>query len=399
MAALLPHPTPAELCHNLGMTSSSNDVLNGIDVLARGGFAALRGQRVGLVTNHTGLRRDGQATIDALHGAPGITLAALFGPEHGIRGEHDIPQIKDSTDDATGLPVYSLYGARHAPVPEQLQSLDTLVFDIQDIGCRFYTYISTLGHVLEAANTHGLRVVVLDRPNPITGVSVEGPIADGDRLSFTAYHPLPVRHGMTAGELARLFHGEKRHTCELEIIPCEGWHREDWYDATGLLWTDPSPNMRSLTEATLYPGVGLLEMTNVSVGRGTNTPFEVVGAPFIEPRRFAAVLNAEGLPGIRFIPARFTPTTSVHAQMLCGGINLLVTDRQSFNAVRVGLTLALTLSQLYPTQWQSEKFITLLANKQAFDGVLEGKSYDELAHDWEETLSVFLTMRREYLAY
>ncbi len=381
------------------MTTQDGGVWNGIDVLARDGFALLRGQRVGLVTNHTGLTRDGRATVDVLHQALGASLVALFGPEHGIRGEHDVPEIDDGTDAATGLPVYSLYGARQAPSDEQLATLDTLVFDIQDMGCGFYTYISTLGHVLEAADAHGKRVVVLDRPNPINGVAVEGPLADADRLSFTAYHPLPIRHGLTVGELARLFHGEKRLGCDLQVVPCEGWRRADWWDATGLVWTNPSPNMRSLTQATLYPGVGLLEMTNVSVGRGTDTPFELVGAPFIEPRAFAAALNAQGLPGVRFVPVRFTPRAGVHGQAPCGGVNLLVTDRDALDAVQVGLTIALTLRTLHADSWQPERFITLLANQKAYNDVLGGKSYGELAHGWAEKTARFVRTRRKYLIY
>lgn len=221
--------------------------VTGVDVLAREEFARLHGRRVGLVTNHTGLLNDERTTIDALHAAPGVTLVKLFGPEHGIRGEFDEPQVADSVDGATGLPVFSLYGARQAPAAEQLVDIDTLIYDIQDIGCRFYTYISTLGHVLEAASAYDVGVVVLDRPNPITGKHVGGPVADKDKLSFTAFHPLPVRHGMTVGEMARLLVGERGLTCELEIIPCEGWRRADWFDATGRLWTNPSPNMRSLT--------------------------------------------------------------------------------------------------------------------------------------------------------
>ena len=241
------------------------DTLTGLDILARDGFAPLQGCRVGLVTNHTGLTRDGQATIDALFDTPGVSLVALFGPEHGIRGERD-EDVPDATDAKTGLPVYSLFGARTQPSGEQLAGLDTLVFDIQDIGCRFYTYLSTLGNVLEATNAYGLRVVVLDRPNPINGLATEGPLADADKLGFVAYHPIPIRHGLTLGEMARLLHAEKSLACPLDIIPCENWRRGDWFDATGLLWTNPSPNMRRLTASVLYPGVGLLEMTNLSVG-------------------------------------------------------------------------------------------------------------------------------------
>ena len=374
------------------------DVLTGIDALERDGFAPLRGQRVGLVTNHTGLTRDGRTTIDALHGAPGVTLAALFGPEHGLRGEVD-DKVADGTDARTSLPVFSLYGAREKPTPEQTQNLDTLVFDIQDIGCRFYTYISTLGRVMEAASERGLRVMVLDRPNPITGQHLEGPPADADKLTFTAYHPIPVRHGLTVGEMARLCHVEKHLACPLEVIRCEGWRRGDWYDATGLLWVDPSPNMRSLTAAALYPGVGLLEMTNLSVGRGTDTPFEVVAAPYVEPRALTDVLNAAGLPGVRFLPLRLTPRASKFADEVCGGVRLLVTDREALNAVQVGLTLAVTLRGLYPEDWRHEKLLTLLANQGVFDAAAAGADYHTLQLGWQDDLVDFAARRKPCLLY
>jgi len=363
-------------------------VLTGIDVLVRDDFAPLRGSRVGLVTNHTGLTRDGRATIDALHQAPGVSLGALFGPEHGIRGDFD-EHVADGWDDRTGLPVWSLYGARTRPTPEQLAGLDTLVFDIQDIGCRFYTYLSTLGHVLEAAGAQSLRVVVLDRPNPITGLAVEGPLADADQLSFVAYHPVPVRHGLTLGELARLLRAEKGLTCPLEVIPCEGWRRGDWYDATGLAWTNPSPNMRRLSAAALYPGVGLLEFTNVSVGRGTDTPFEVFGAPDIAPRAFAAALNAEEMPGVRFVPFWFTPSASVFTGERCGGVQILVTSRDRLNAVQVGLTLAVILRRLYPSDWQPDNLGRLLVSAQTQAALLAGASYADVATGWADALRDF----------
>ncbi len=378
--------------------TGTGGVWTGIDVLARDGFVMLRGCRVGLVTNHTGLTREGKATIDVLHAAPGVSLAALFGPEHGLRGEWD-ENVADETDPKTGLPIYSLFGARTQPTAEQITGLDTLVFDIQDIGCRFYTYLSTLGNVLEAASQHGLRVVVLDRPNPINGLSTEGPLADADKLAFVAYHPLPIRHGLTLGEIARLLRAEKQLTCPLEIIPCEGWRRGDWYDATGLLWTNPSPNMRRLTAAALYPGVGLLEMTNVSVGRGTDTPFEVFGAPYIAPCLFATTLNEAGLPGVRCIPLRFTPTASVFAGHSCGGVQLLVTDRDRLNAMQVGLTLALTLRRLYLDDWQPEKLMTLLVNQAAYDAVAAGRSYADMSADWAADLAAFAARARPHLLY
>lgn len=365
-----------------------NGVLTGVDVLIRDGFKTLAGSRVGLVTNHTGLTRDGQTTIDALHEAPRVSLQSLFGPEHGIRGEAD-EHVADGRDDRTGLPIWSLYGARMRPTAEQTAGLDTLVFDIQDIGCRFYTYLSTLGHVLEAASAAGLRVVVLDRPNPIGGLAIEGPLADADALSFVAPHPLPVRHGLTLGEMAHLLHSEKALTCPLEVVHCDGWRRGDWYDATGLMWTNPSPNMRRLTAATLYPGVGLLEFTNVSVGRGTDTPFEVFGAPYIAPRAFAGALNGEALPGVRFVPVHFTPNASVFQNEACGGVQILVTDRDHLNAVQVGLTLAVTLRRLYPDEWQPDKLKTLLVSKQTEAAVLAGAAYPALADGWADALAAF----------
>ncbi len=366
----------------------THSVLTGIDVLARDSFAALRGARVGLVTNHTGLTGEGRTTIDALHAAPGVTLSALFGPEHGLRGEHDAA-VADGTDSRTGLPVYSLFGTRTQPTPEQMAGLDTLVFDIQDIGCRFYTYLSTLLNILEAASRHGLRVVVLDRPNPIGGLTAEGPLADPDALSFVACHPVPIRHGLTLGELARLLHAERGLTCPLTIVPCDGWRRGDWYDATGLLWTHPSPNMRRLTAAALYPGVGLLEFTPVSVGRGTDTPFELFGAPYIAPRPFAAALNAADLPGVRFVPTYFTPTASVFAGERCGGVQMSVTGREALDAVGVGLTLAVTLRDLSPADWQPEKLATLLVNRQALEALRAGQSAEEISAGWAGDLAAW----------
>ena len=377
---------------------ANDGVWTGIDVLIRENFRQLHGSRLGLVTNHTGLTREGRATIDVLHEAPNTSLGALFGPEHGLRGARD-EAVADAVDTKTGLPIYSLFGTRNQPTVEQMAGLDTLVFDIQDIGCRFYTYISTLGNVLEAASAHGLRVVVLDRPNPINGLAVEGPLADTDRLSFVAYHPIPIRHGLTVGEIARLFHQEKGLSCGLDVVPCEGWPRSDWYDATGLLWTNPSPNMRRLTAATLYPGVGLLEMTNISVGRGTDTPFEIFGAPYIDSRAFAAALNDAGLPGIRFLPVRFTPSASVFIHESCGGIQILVINRDELNAVQVGLTLALTLRRLYPGDWQPEKVQRLLVNEKTDKALMAGADYETMAQNWEEELTAFSMRARQYWLY
>ncbi|MGH9958211.1 MAG: exo-beta-N-acetylmuramidase NamZ domain-containing protein, partial [Pyrinomonadaceae bacterium] len=336
--------------------SNSDTVLNGIDVLERDGFKQLAGLKIGLITNHTGRNRQGRSTIDVFHKANNVRLVALFSPEHGIRGLAD-EKVSDSRDEQTGLPIYSLYGETRRPKPEHLKELDALVFDIQDIGTRFYTYISTLGYAMEEASKARLPVFVLDRPNPIGGLVVEGPIADADKLSFTAYHTIPVRHGMTIGELANYFNQQREIGCDLRVIKMEGWRRPMWFDATNQTWINPSPNMRSLTEATLYPGIGLLETTNVSVGRGTDTPFEIVGAPWIDGARLALLLNRRALPGVRFVPVRFKPNASVFKGEECGGINIIITNRTTFRPVDTGIEIAAALRRLYPEQWKVDSYL------------------------------------------
>jgi uncharacterized protein YbbC (DUF1343 family) len=373
-------------------------VLTGIDVLERDGFAPLQGQRVGLVTNHTGLTQDLRSTIDALHRAPGVKLTALFGPEHGIRGDRD-EKVTDAVDEATGLPVYSLYGQSFKPRAETLRGLDALVFDIQDIGCRFYTYISTMGHCMEACAEAGIHFVVLDRPNPITGIRVEGPVADADSLSFTAWHPIPVQHGMTVGELARMFNEERHMGAGLIVVPCDGWKRGDWWDATGLMWTNPSPNMRCLNQATLYPGIGLLETTNLSVGRGTDTPFEHFGAPWMDGRRLAERLNEARLPGVRFVPVRFTPRASVFQGVQCQGVNVIITNRAAFRPVRTGLAVACALMDCHPKDWAVERYARLLVSRTTLDGLKDGKTPNELEQSWAEGLRQFVGRRSKYLLY
>ncbi len=374
------------------------EVLNGIDVLARDGFKELQGLRVGLITNHTGRDRAGRQTIDVLREAPGVKLTALFSPEHGIRGQLD-EKISDSKDEKTGLPVYSLYGETRRPKPEHLKELDALVFDIQDIGTRFYTYMSTLGNALEEAAKARIPVFVLDRPNPIGGLDVEGPVADADKLSFIAYHQLPVRHGMTMGELARLFNEQRKIGCDLRVVKMENWRRGMWLDATGQTWVNPSPNMRSLTEATLYPGVGLLETTNVSVGRGTDTPFEVVGAPWLDGRKLATYLNGRGLAGVRFVPVRFTPRTSVHKEQECGGVNLVVTERARFRPVRTGLEMAVALRRLYPNDWKVEDYKRLLVNEDTLERVRRADEPESIERAWAAQLTEFRRARTRALLY
>jgi uncharacterized protein YbbC (DUF1343 family)/CubicO group peptidase (beta-lactamase class C family) len=379
-------------------TSSSVKVLTGIDVLERDNFKQLAGLRIGLVTNHTGRNREGRQTIDVLNKAAGVKLVALFSPEHGIRGLLD-EKVSDSKDDATGLPVYSLYGETRRPKPEQLKELDALVYDIQDIGARFYTYISTLGYILEEAAKAKLPVFVLDRPNPIGGVDVEGPTADADKLSFIAYHTIPTRHGLTVGELAQLFNQQRKIGADLRVIKMDGWRRAMWFDETNLMWINPSPNMRSLTEATLYPGVGLLETTNVSVGRGTDTPFEIVGAPWIQGDKLADYLNQRGIPGVRFVPVRFTPKSSVFKDEQCGGVNIIITDRVAFRSLVTGVEMALALRHLYANDWKVDNYLRLLVNAETLERIKRGESARDIVASWNVSLQEFRRARAEILLY
>ena len=370
--------------------------LNGIDVLVKQKFAPLKGLRLGLVTNHTGQDRDRNPTIDLLKNAPGVELKALFSPEHGIRGLKD-EKVGDSIDETTGLPVYSLYGASYKPSPEQLKDLDALVFDIQDVGCRFYTYTATMAMAMEAAAANGKKYFVLDRVNPLNGLAVDGPVLTG-QTSFVAYHYVPLRYGMTLGELAKMFRSERHCDVDLTVIPLENWHRDAWLDQTGVPWTNPSPNMRNLTEAILYPGLGLLESA-LSVGRGTDTPFEVVGAPYIDDVKLAAELNDAGLPGVRFVPIEFTPAASVHKRQRCRGVYVLLTDRDACNVVDVGLQIAETLYRLYPSDFNPDKMRHLLLHPPTLEAVKAGKPLKEIRALWEPALEEFQKVRSKYLLY
>ncbi len=372
-------------------------VLNGIDVLETNEFRPLRGLKIGLVTNHTGRDRKGEATIELLQHAPGVELKALFSPEHGIRGDVDAA-VGDSVDPRSGLPVYSLYGKRRAPAPEQLAGLDALVFDIQDAGTRFYTYIATLGNCLEAAGKGGLRFVVLDRVNPISGAAIEGPINEGDPI-FTAFHPMPVRHGLTIGELAGLINEERGFRVNLQVIPLAGWRRAMWFDQTGLSWINPSPNMRSVTEAALYPGIGLLETTTLSVGRGTESPFERVGAPYIVEGDLTKALNALSLPGIRFEPVRFTPESSLYKGQSCGGSRIVLTDRDHCHTVAAGLAIARVVATLYPKQFNLAKVNTHLRNRPTIEALTRGDSLEQIEESWAEGLRQFEARRSRFLLY
>ena len=358
--------------------------------------------RVGLVTNQTGVDSQGRRGIDLLAHLPDVELRAIFSPEHGIGGTLDTTHIDETHDQTTGVRVYSVYGATDAarrPPPEVLKGLDAVVFDLQDAGVRWYTYETTLGYFLEACATAKLPLIVLDRPNPITGAFVQGAVSDAAHESFVNYHPVPIRHAMTMGELALLFNSERKLGANLSVVRMQGWQRGDWFDATGLPWMNPSPNLRSLEAATLYPGVALVEGTNVSVGRGTETPFEVLGAPWIDGRQLAAYLNARELGGVRFIPISFTPESGTNAKQLCHGVHILLTARNELDSPELGLEIASALLKLYPRHFAPERIADLLVDHATFQALMRGDDPRRIADGWRERLQEFARIRRKYLLY
>jgi uncharacterized protein YbbC (DUF1343 family)/CubicO group peptidase (beta-lactamase class C family) len=377
---------------------TSAEVLSGIDVLRAEGFARLKGKRVGLVTNHTGRARDGATTIDLIFGAKDVKLVSLFSPEHGIRGSLD-EKVASSTDEKTGLPIHSLYGDTRRPTAAMLEGIDTMVIDLQDIGTRFYTYMTTMAYVMEEAAKKNIAVVVLDRANPIGGVQIEGPTLDEGQVSFVGYMPMPIRHGLTMGELAQLFNAEKKVGASLTVIPARNWRRDFWFDETGVPWVNPSPNMRSLIQATLYPGIGAFEATNISVGRGTDTPFEQVGAPWIDGVKLAAALNERRVPGVRFYPVRFTPTASKFATEECHGVFIVVTDRNALRPVRVGLEIAATLHKLYGQRFELEAAERLFGSREGITRIRAGEDPAAIGASWAVAESRWRLLRNKYLLY
>jgi uncharacterized protein YbbC (DUF1343 family) len=370
----------------------------GIDILEQENFASLAGKRVGLITNQTGVDRTGHSTIDLLAHAPNVKLVALFSPEHGIRGTEDA-SVSSSTDSATGLPIYSLYGDTRRPTDEMLNGLDALVFDIQDAGVRFYTYITTMGYSMEAAARRHISFFVLDRPDPLGGESIEGPMLDSDKLSFVGYFPMPVRGGMTLGEMARMFNTENKINCDLHVIAMQNWNRRQYFEQTGLPWVAPSPNLRNMTAAIPYPGLEILQGAGISVGRGTGTPFELFGAPYIRGVELADALNRRYIPGARFVPTKFTPRSGVHKDEPCEGAELVITDRASLNSMLMGFEIAATLARLYPEQFQTDKLITLVGNSNALSRLKKGDSPNRIFSDEDPALDAFRTMRSKYLIY
>ncbi len=376
----------------------SAQTLTGIDVLEAQKFAPLAGKRVGLITNQTGIDHTGRSTIDVLAHAPGVKLVALFSPEHGIRGSFDA-RVASTTDEATGLPIYSLYGETERPTDAMLAGIDVLVFDIQDAGVRFYTYITTMGYAMEAAASHHIAFYVLDRPDPLGGERIEGPTLDRERINFVGYFPMPVRMGMTLGEMAQMFNAEEKIGCDLHIVRMERWRRQMWFSDTRLSWVNPSPNLRSANAGILYPGLEILQASGVSVGRGTDRPFERFGAPWIRGEELASYLNRREIPGARFEPDKFTPDSGLYKGELCQGVRVVLTDRNILQTMRMGIEIAVALDKRYPEQFETAKLIELLGNAATIEQVSNSRNPAAIVAGWNSDLNAFQKMRKKYSLY
>jgi uncharacterized protein YbbC (DUF1343 family) len=373
-------------------------VQTGLDVLEAEKFAPLRGKHVGLITNHTGLDAQGRTTVDLLFHAPGVKLVALFSPEHGLAGRHD-EEVASSRDVATGLPIFSLYGDTVRPTEDMLKGIDALVFDIQDAGVRFYTYTTTMGNSMEEAAKHGIAFYVLDRPNPIGGEIVEGPMLDPDKTSFVAYFSLPTRYGLTIGELAQLYNAENHIHADLHVIAMKNWHRNYFFESTGMRWIPPSPNLRTMKGAVLYPGLEILQNAGVSVGRGTETPFEEFGAPWINGEDVAAALNGRHLPGLHFVGQPFIPVAGLYSGKRCGGVAIRVTDRLATRSMRMGMEIAAILRKLYPKDFDTEKLLLLVGNSETIQQLQAGATPEKIVASWAPSLAAFDQIRRKYFLY
>jgi uncharacterized protein YbbC (DUF1343 family) len=385
--------------HPVAKRSHGPLVQTGIDVLEAQKFASLRGKRVGLITNHTGLDAQGRTTAELLSRAPGTQLVALFSPEHGLAGGSNDEKIGSSKDATTGLTVYSLYGEARRPTDEMLQGVDVLVFDVQDAGVRFYTYITTMAYCMEEAAKRNIAFYVLDRPNPIGGEIIEGPILDADKTSFVGYFPLPIRYGLTIGELAQFLNTENKIGADLHVVAMKNWHRNYFWDSTGIRWVPPSPSLLTSKGAILYPGLEILQNAGVSVGRGTETPFEEFGAPWIKGDEVAAALNARSLPGVRFVAQPFVTVSGLYAGQRSGGVAVRITDRAAVRSVSVGIEVAAVLKRLYPEQFDVSKMIFLVGNDETIAALQNAAPPQQIVANWSASLTEFDTKRRKYFIY
>jgi len=373
-------------------------VQTGLDVLEAEKFAPLRGKHVGLITNHTGLDYQERTTINVLAHAPGVQVVALFSPEHGIAGHSD-EKLASSKDASTGLPIFSLYGDHLRPTDEMLQGIDALVFDVQDAGVRFYTYTTTMAYCMEEAAKRKIAFFVLDRPNPLNGDIVEGPVLDAEKTSFVGYYQLPVRYGLTIGELAQFYNTENHINADLHVIPMRNWHRNYFFESTGLKWIPPSPNLRTLKGSLLYPGLEILQNAGVSVGRGTEAPFEEFGAPWINGEDMAEVLNAKGLPGVHFANQPFIPVSGLYAGQHCGGVSVRVTDRAALRSMRIGLEIVAALNKKYPDHFDVNKILFLVGNDSTLQQLQSGTPVNEIIASWAKDIAAYDAARRRYFLY
>ena len=391
-------PVIAAKAKNATRKGRPGRVQTGLDFLEIQKFAPLKGKHVGLITNHTGLDAQEKTTIDRLAHAPGVALVALFSPEHGLAGKMD-DKVTSTKDPSTGLPVYSLYGETKRPTDEMLNGIDALIFDIQDAGVRFYTYTTTMGYCMEAAAKKGIAFYVLDRPNPIGGDIVEGPMLDDDKRDFVAYFPLPVRYALTIGELAQLYNVENKIGADLHVIQMKNWHRNYFYDSTGLRWVPPSPNLRTTKGAILYPGLEILQNAGISVGRGTEAPFEVFGAPWMNGGDVASALNAKHLPGLKFVSQLLIPVSGLYAGQRCGGVSIKIGEKSAVRSIRMGLEIAAVLKKLYPDKVDLAKTMTLLGNAATVEELRIGAPPEKIVADWKDDLAAYEKTRRKYFLY
>ena len=379
-------------------SSRPGRVQTGLDVLEAEKFAPLRGKHVGLITNHTGLDSQERSIAEVLSKATGFQLVALFSPEHGLAGRND-ERISSSKDPSTGLPIYSLYGETLRPTDEMLKGIDALVFDVQDAGVRFYTYTVTMAYCMEEAAKRNIAFFVLDRPNPIGGEIVEGPVLDADKTNFIGYFPMPVRYGLTIGELAQLFNGENHIGADLHVIAMKNWHRNYFFESTGIKWIPPSPNLRTPKGSVLYPGIEILQNAGVSVGRGTQTPFEEFGAPWMDGDSVAAALNERHLSGLHFTGQPFIPVSGLYSGQRCGGVAARITDRYKVRAMTMGLEIAVVLQKLYPKQFEFEKLLGLVGNADTIQQLQSGTAPEKIVASWAPSLAAFDQIRRKYFLY